>query len=228
MSGEEWSDAENDAIVADYFSMLADELASRAYNKAAHNRALQDLIGRSKGSIEYKHQNVSAVLKGLGETWIEGYKPAFNFQMSLVDSIERRLQQTDGWFPKTHVSRRLASDQDGIIGMGPSPNLQNSPPPDEREQMEALARRFDVATRDAANRALGKAGERCVLQFERSTLSSAGRADLAEQVRWVSQEEEMALGTTSLALRPTEGDDWSKLRRQMVGNARRSIFPKTS
>ena len=79
MNGEEWSDLENDAIVADYFSMLSDELAGSKYNKAAHNRALQDVIGRSKGSIEFKHQNISAVLKGLGETWINGYKPAFNF-----------------------------------------------------------------------------------------------------------------------------------------------------
>ena len=45
MNGEEWSDLENDAIVADYFSMLSDELAGSRYNKAAHNRALQDLIG---------------------------------------------------------------------------------------------------------------------------------------------------------------------------------------
>ena len=92
MSREEWSDLENDAIVADYFSMLSDELAGNAYNKAAHNRALQKIIGRSKGSIEFKHQNISAVLKGLGETWIKGYKPAFNFQMSLVDTVALQFQ----------------------------------------------------------------------------------------------------------------------------------------
>lgn len=36
----DWSDAENDAIVDDYFSMLADDVAGRPYNKAEHNRAL--------------------------------------------------------------------------------------------------------------------------------------------------------------------------------------------
>ncbi len=77
--------------MADYFSMLSDELAGKPYNKAAHNRSLQELIGRSKGSIEFKHQNISAVLKGLGETWVNGYKPAFNFQMSLVDAVARQL-----------------------------------------------------------------------------------------------------------------------------------------
>jgi hypothetical protein len=66
MAGE-WTDEQNDAIVADYFAMLADEVADRPYSKAEHNRSLQQVIGRPRGSIEYKHQNVSAVLKGLAE-----------------------------------------------------------------------------------------------------------------------------------------------------------------
>lgn len=98
MNGGDWSDLENDACVADYFAMLSYELAGKKYNKAAHNRALQELIGRTKGSIEFKHQNISAVLKGLGETWIVGYKPAFNFQMSLVDAVARHLHQRGGCF----------------------------------------------------------------------------------------------------------------------------------
>ena len=65
--------------------MLADDIAGRAYSKAEHNRFLQGVIDRLRGSIEYKHQNISAVLKGLGEDWMPGYKPAFNFQASLVD-----------------------------------------------------------------------------------------------------------------------------------------------
>lgn len=67
MAGSDWSDAENDAIVADYFAILAEDVAGRPYNKAEHNRALQAQIGRKRTSIEFKHQNISAVLKGLGE-----------------------------------------------------------------------------------------------------------------------------------------------------------------
>ncbi len=37
MAGD-WTDEQNDAIVADYFSMFADDIASRPYNKAEHNR----------------------------------------------------------------------------------------------------------------------------------------------------------------------------------------------
>jgi hypothetical protein len=83
----DWTDAENDVIVADYFDMLRDELNGRPYSKADHNRALQSQINRARGSIEFKHQNISAVLMALGETWITGYKPAVKFQGSLIDAV---------------------------------------------------------------------------------------------------------------------------------------------
>ncbi|MBO6854830.1 MAG: hypothetical protein JJ872_13870, partial [Marivivens sp.] len=92
MSNGPWTDEENDLIVADYFAMLADDIAGHRYNKAEHRRALMPLLkDRSEGSVEFKHQNISAVLKGLGEDWIPGYKPAFNFQMTLVDAVARWL-----------------------------------------------------------------------------------------------------------------------------------------
>ncbi|MCZ0733959.1 hypothetical protein [Phreatobacter sp. AB_2022a] len=53
--------------MADYFAMLGDDSARRPYSKAEHNHLLQAAIDRPRGSIEYKHQNISAALKGLGE-----------------------------------------------------------------------------------------------------------------------------------------------------------------
>ena len=52
--------------------------------------------------------------------------------------------------------------------------------------MVAIARTYDVAARDARNRALGRAGEERILAHERATLLSAGRTDLAHLIRWVS------------------------------------------
>ena len=51
----------------------------------------------------------------------------------------------------------------------------------------ALARKFDVVAVRAANRALGRAGEERVLRHERARLTQAGRYDLAQNVRWVSE-----------------------------------------
>lgn len=75
----DWSDEKNDATVADYFAMLGHDVTGQSYSKAGHSRLLQAAIGCPRGSIEYKHQNISAILKGLGETWIPGYKPDFIF-----------------------------------------------------------------------------------------------------------------------------------------------------
>lgn len=56
MAGD-WSGEQNDAIVADYFAMLADDIAGRPYSKSEHNRLLQPMIDRPRGSIEVKTTN---------------------------------------------------------------------------------------------------------------------------------------------------------------------------
>lgn len=190
MSSGPWQDEENDLIVADYFAMLADDMAGRLYNKADHNRRLQDRIGRSRTSIEFKHQNISAVLRGLGEDGIPGYKPAFNFQMALVDAVVRWLERNSAWLsrvPRMHPGAGLREAEH--LWIGPPPTLSNQPAPHELEQMLHIAAKFDVAGRDERNRALGRAGEERVLAHERSALDGAGRADLARKVRWVSEED---------------------------------------
>lgn len=191
MSRGSWSDAENDLIVADYFAMLAADILGRAYNKAEHRRALLPLLnGRSEGSVEFKHQNISAVLKGLGEDWIAGYKPAFNFQMSLVDAVARWLALNPAWLGRpSSLSPATGLQESAPIWIGPPPTLSNEPPPAELEQMLHIARTFDVAGRDERNRALGRAGEKFVLAHEWASLRSAGRDDLARRVRWVSEED---------------------------------------
>lgn len=194
MAPGDWTDQQNDAIVADYFAMLADDEAGRPYSKAEHNRRLQEAIGRPRGSIEYKHQNISAVLKGLGEDWIPGYKPAFNFQGSLVDAVVRWLATHPTWLsPETRLSLAGGSSsrvqETPALWIGPPATLGNAPPPDELEQMQHIARRFDVAERDARNRALGRAGEERIVRHERSSLAAGGRDDLADRVRWVSEQD---------------------------------------
>ena len=92
-----WSEEENDLIVADYFAMLGSDLSGQSYNKAAHNRNLVERTGRSRASIEWKHQNISAVLKAIGEPWITGYKPAFNFQTTLIDAVLKWLAAHPDW-----------------------------------------------------------------------------------------------------------------------------------
>lgn len=190
MAAENWTEFENNAIVADYFAMLADDLAMRPYNKAAHNRGLQRLIGRNRGSIEWKHRNISAILRGMGEPEIAGYKPAFNIQTPLIDAVFRHLTYTSSRRISTKLEIEINAMQDASkLWIGPPPTQRNTPPPDELEQMLSIARKFDVAKRDERNRKLGEAGEELIYRREKSHLENLNRADLADRVRWVSKED---------------------------------------
>ena len=185
-----WRDAENDLIVADYFAMLAADLADRHYNKSEHNRRLRSTIDRSRPAIEFKHRNISAVLKGLGESWITGYLPAFNIQMSLADAVARWLHRHPEFqIPAPHVNEPARSQKTAEFPIKLPPTFRTLPPPDEVEQMQEIARKFDVAARAERNRALGRAGEERVVAHERAILSGLGRYDLARRVRWVSEED---------------------------------------
>lgn len=191
MAGEDWTDKENDAIVADYFAMLADELSGRRYIKAEHNRGLQKDTGRSRGSIEFKYANISAALIAFGQPTLTGYRPRFNFQIALAEAIDRWLSANPEWaerLPKTSVTPALQETQNSLFLETP-PHRRNTPPPEELEKMRSVARHFDVAARDERNRALGKAGEERALAHEKAVLNAAGRYDLAKRVVWTSHEE---------------------------------------
>ncbi|MGG7568032.1 DUF3883 domain-containing protein [Rhodovulum sp. DZ06] len=186
MAGADWTDAENDLIVADYFAMLREELRGAPYNKTAHRKALMEHIERPNGSIEFKHQNISAVLQALNHPWIKGYKPRSNFQMPLADAVARRLAGAIDLVPPRAPGLAEAA---GELFLRPAPTLRNEPPPEEAKMTRAVIRKFDPAAQDEANRALGKAGEERVLAHERAVLAREGRRDLAAAVRWVSHED---------------------------------------
>jgi len=184
VTGTPWTDGELDAIVADYFAMLEADFAGRSYVKAHHNEALRQQIGRSRGSVEYKHQNISAVLLELGMDWLPGYKPAVNYQNALVDAIDRYLsvhallmeQPTPAYRP----------DLPKTVFVSPPPLLLGA---QKTPRLNQLVRKFDPVERDRLNRALGRAGEEFVLQVERERLSNAGMRQLARKVRWITEEE---------------------------------------
>lgn len=197
-AGGDWTDQENDLIVSDYFQMLKLDLAGQFYSKAEHRRSLaKHLPARAEGSIEFKHQNISAVLLGLGEPWITGYKPARNFQMPLVDAVLRWLNAKSDWLVPAGTGQVRADNRvfdEGVLWLGPPPTLQNAPPPVDPKLLAAVGRKVDVAARDARNRALGLAGEERALRHEWAALRAAGRDDLARKVRWTSQEDGDGLG----------------------------------
>lgn len=203
----DWTDGQNDLIVADYFAMLADELAGRHYVKSHHNAALREKLGdavgsikRTAGSIERKHMNISAVLIELGLPTIDGYKPFSNFQDSLGRTIERYLIEhpdalrCDAFSPRWGWDDVSSASASGFVE-APSIFVDEAPPPPGAPRpprpagLERLVRKFDPVARDLRNRSLGKAGEALIVDFERRRLAALDRKDLASKVRWVAQED---------------------------------------
>ncbi len=186
--GRDWADDELDAIVADYFAMLAAEQAGEPYVKVHHSRALMADIGRTHRSVEFKHMNISAVLTKLGLPTIRGYKPKFHVQNAIVDAIERHLMASPAL---------LAQDVPGLVaGVAEAASLFEEPPPTpdfeaapKNQRLERLIRKFDPSERDFRNRKLGKEGEALIVDFERRRLAASEREDLARKVRWVAQED---------------------------------------
>jgi hypothetical protein len=185
-TGSDWSDDELDVVVADYFAMLAEELVGRPYVKAHHRAVVVEQTGRSHGSVEFKHQNISAVLQELGLPWIFGYKPAVNFQHALFDAIDRHLSgNRDQSYRQPPPTVQHVAEAQAVFVPMPDPTTAMKRPP----QLERLVRKFDPVERDFRNRELGQGGEEFVLDVERRKLTQAERPDLAHKVRWVSMED---------------------------------------
>ena len=93
--GSDWTNGEIDAALSAYLQMLRAEVAGKPFNKAETNRSLRNgaLAKRSRGSVEYRMANISAVLKNLNRRWIKGYKPAVNVgsnvEERILDSLTR-------------------------------------------------------------------------------------------------------------------------------------------
>lgn len=187
-AGDDWTASELDLIVEDYFAMLGEEIRGVSFNKLAHNRALQQRIDRSKGSIEFKHRNITAVLEELGVEGIAGYRAAENYQGAILDAIRRHLDR-DG--ARDLMAVPTAAPASISVVDAPAPRFRNAP---ANPKLQGIVRRFDPVERDLRNRELGLAGELAVVDHERRWLAERGRGDLAERVRHVSVEVGDGLG----------------------------------
>ncbi len=207
---ESWSRKEVEAAVADYFSMLDMELRGEPFNKAEHNRALQQFLnGRPRGSVERKHQNISAVLIEEGYPYIHGYKPLGNYQALLRSAVEQRL--ADASALNKIVKSVVESPETMVPSVDDLLSIQVDPPLSENREARVreehgTARRSSVQRNyleiEARNRSLGRVGEELALRFERERLTRFGKTRLASDIRHVSALEGDHLGYDILSFEP--------------------------
>jgi len=189
---EDWSNHEVSLIVADYFAMLEIELKHQPLNKAAHRKALlPHLNGRSNGSVEFKHQNISAVLAEMGHPYIKGYKPKFNYQQLLEEHVTRYLNSRQALLRPLFEEFVTAAIPEFLIQDINVENwLEEAPKPAERKhQMRSFkTSKINYLEKEQHNRILGSEGEQSVLQYEKWRLNVAGRSDLINHIVWVAKE----------------------------------------
>lgn len=205
----DWSEQEVDLIVADYFRMLHEEINGRHYNKTAHRNYLLPLLNeRSEGSVERKHQNISAVLIKYGLPYIFGYKPLSAYQKLLEQKVLDYLARDR----KTELDFRSFASQEIKYPVGkvayakweqkpPSSNIVSEP-----AAPYFKARKPNYLEQEQRNRSIGFVGEELAFEYEKWRLNTAGLYTLAKEVKWVSRDEGDGAGYDILS-KTTDGSD---------------------
>ena len=207
---EAWSYYEVSLIVHDYFNMLIAQFSGEEFNKTQHRRKLKPLLrNRSDGSIEFKHQNISAILASLGLPYLIGYRPRYNYQKTLADHV------LDYLINNNEFERYFERFSDKIVTPTEldfqSPKFIVNPPAIRKiEEPEVLFDRRPVKVnyilKEQNNQILGNSGEELVIRYEKWRLTNNGYASLADKIEWISRDQGDGAGFDILS-RNNDGSD---------------------
>ena len=186
-----WSIDEINAIVDDYMSMLLQDLKGEKYNKTSHREKLKpQLNNRTDGSIEFKHQNISAALIDLDYPYIDGYKPRFNYQNELFQAISKKTEEIDFDLPNiidNNLNKTKISSKDLtpiLIEVKPPTTINRKINPYEKIEFGRKNKK-NYALIENNNKNLGRRGEELVLEFEKQRVTKL-KLDVSK-VQWISE-----------------------------------------
>lgn len=200
-TGSPWTEAEIEAVIATYFQMLRTQELGQALNKAEHNRRLQALIpARSRGAIEFKHANISAVLMEIYDApQLRGYLPRFNYQSDLVIPVghalaaDRVLDEAALRNVESAVEVPLLDNYEALVVDVPTRSARKVREP-RKDWSTVVPVKRDYLQREARNRSLGFAGEQLVMEYEARRLHALSARSLADRIEHVSQTRGDGLG----------------------------------
>lgn len=217
-----WNRTEVEATVADYLHMLLLELSGQTYSKTAHRQALlTKLDNRSDGAIEFKHQNISAILINLGCPYITGYKPRGNYQQLLREVVEDRIAQ-DQLLDNAALAASSAPAVTPLLEdfsklLVDAPKLARAVKEPNQHYRLPVPQKRDYLEREARNAALGYAGEEFVLNFEHFRLHNLGQKALADKVEHVAKTKGDGLGYDILSFDSTGREKFIEVKTTAFG-----------
>jgi hypothetical protein len=216
---EDWSLKEVAATVAEYFAMLDLELRGEPFNKSERIRRLQEVVGRSDGSIQRKHANISAILVEQGYPYVDGFKPLSHYQRLLKQEVLARLERD------TELGAATAAAVEAPAEIPQSPVLLSEVfvrAPAKREDTYVYERPrtarppVDYLEREARNAKLGLRGEEWVLSVEHKRLWESGHKHLAEKLQHASRTAD-GLGYDILSFEPDGSDRYIEVKTTRFG-----------
>ncbi|MBV7474101.1 HNH endonuclease signature motif containing protein [Pseudoxanthomonas sp. PXM05] len=99
--GTSWSDRELAAAVVAYRKMQELDAAGVSYNKSKVYRDLGSRFGRDAGAFERRMQNISALLRDMGQPWLKGLAPLTNVGPRVTPKLLKLLEP--GGTPPYHA-----------------------------------------------------------------------------------------------------------------------------
>ncbi len=218
---DSWSKIEVALIVADYFDMLSKELSRFPYKKADHRRQILLLLNnRSEGSIEFKHQNISAILINLGRPYITGYLPRYNYQNLLEDEVIDYLihhseieSDFHQFVEKDLIKPQTRLDFEKIIVTPPEMLTVTEPKPLYKHKTIKI----NYLEKEQSNKVIGLYGEEIVIEYEKWNLIRLGKDKLADKIKWISKEEGDGAGFDILSKNLNGTDKYIEVKTTRLG-----------
>jgi hypothetical protein len=228
---EDWSKKEVELIVRDYFRMLHLELNQEKYRKSDYRAALLPLLAsRSEGSIEFKHQNISAALINMGLPFIRGYKPRFNYQkQTLEKAISEYINANETFFVADFEKFSAGVDVITPESVNFEKMLDDDPLTTQLAEDEPIYKpiKINYLEKEQNNRQIGEAGEGLIMRYEKWRLINAGKDALADRVEWISKEQGDGLGFDILSKNTNGTDRYVEVKTTKLSKQTPIFFTKT-
>jgi 5-methylcytosine-specific restriction protein A len=160
MAQDDWTPEENDAAIAAYFRMFRMHERGEPFVKADIIRELlaTALQNRTKGAVQYRFGNISAVLQERQLPWLKGYAPYSEYPDSIVPAVMRAAEGLVPLRPTADpVELNRSTKRAQALGLLKKPKGQETP--------ESTSVTSKVFKRDPLVRAyvLEEAGGKCEL-----------------------------------------------------------------
>ena len=171
----------------------------------------------------------SAVLIYLGQPYVKGYLPRYNYQKVLVDKVIDYLtgninieEQFRHFADKKIILPDSELKFEKLIVEAPAVSVVSEP-------LVGYNRnpiKVNYLEREQRNRSLGKSGEELIMQFEKWNLNRIGKEKLADTVKWISQEEGDGAGFDILSKNQNGSDKYIEVKTTKLGKETPFYFSK--